>query len=113
MKPAIADRETAPMDASAKSWTFLTNHARILAAVAYAPDRRIRDTAERTGITERAGQRILRELETDGYLIRTRTGRRTRYIVHPARPLGELPVPAKATCSDCGQRPAVKAPSTG
>jgi DNA-binding MarR family transcriptional regulator len=34
-------------------WTFLTNHAHVLLAIARDPDLRLRDIAELVGITER------------------------------------------------------------
>jgi DNA-binding transcriptional ArsR family regulator len=62
-------------------WTFLTNHAHVLICVAREPEVRIRDLASAVGITERAVQRILTELEDAGYLQRERDGRRNRYSV--------------------------------
>lgn len=51
------------------------------------PDARIRDVAGAVGITERAAQRIVAELEEAGYLVRERAGRRNRYTLHPDMPL--------------------------
>lgn len=51
------------------------------------PDARIRDVADAVGITERAAQRIVAELEEAGYLVRERAGRRNRYTLHPEMPL--------------------------
>lgn len=62
-------------------WTFLTNHAHVLLCVARDPQARIRDLAERVGITERAVQRIIVELEEEGYLTHERDGRRNTYRV--------------------------------
>jgi DNA-binding IclR family transcriptional regulator len=64
-----------------KTWTFLTNHAQVLLCLAEDPDIRLRDVAERVGITERASQRILAELVKAGYVATTRVGRRNRYTV--------------------------------
>jgi DNA-binding IclR family transcriptional regulator len=64
-----------------RSWTFLTNHAQVLLCVAATPDIRLRDVAERVGITERSTQRILSELVAAGYVKATREGRRNRYTV--------------------------------
>jgi DNA-binding MarR family transcriptional regulator len=64
-----------------KTWTFLTNHAQVLICLAEDPDIRLRDVAERVGITERATQRILAELVESGYVTTTRVGRRNRYVV--------------------------------
>lgn len=69
------------------SWTFLTNHAHVLLCLAADPEIRLRDVATRVGITERAVQKIVSELEEAGYLTRTRHGRRNAYSVHGNRPL--------------------------
>lgn len=68
-------------------WTFLTNHAHVLIAVSRDPELRQRDISQLVGITEGAVQRILQELEDDGYIERERIGRRNRYTVRPGRPL--------------------------
>lgn len=44
---------------------------------------RLRDVAARIGITERAVQSIVADLEAAGYLTRTRVGRRNRYTIDP------------------------------
>lgn len=64
-----------------KTWTFLTNHAQVLLCLAETPDIRLRDVAERVGITERATQRILAELVEAGYVTSERVGRRNTYTV--------------------------------
>mgnify|MGYP002378246981 FL=1 len=64
------------------AWTFLTNHAHVLLCLARDPTARVRDIATSVGITERAVQRILSELEEGGYLTRQRDGRRNRYDVN-------------------------------
>ncbi len=69
------------------SWTFLTNHAHVLLCLAQNPSERIRDIATEVGITERAVQRIILELEADGYLERIREGRRNVYKVFSRKPL--------------------------
>lgn len=69
------------------SWTFLTNHAHVLLVIAHEPDVRIRDIAERVGITQRAVQRIVAELHTEGYIDIEKEGRRNRYTVRPSQPL--------------------------
>jgi DNA-binding Lrp family transcriptional regulator len=64
----------------------LTNHARVLICIARDPTRRIRDIAEEIGITERAAQLIIADLEQSQYLTRTRVGRRNTYSISPRRP---------------------------
>jgi DNA-binding Lrp family transcriptional regulator len=68
-------------------WTFLTNHGHVLLCIAKDPGIRLRDVAERVGITERAAQRIVADLVEAGYISRRRQGRRNIYEIHPERPL--------------------------
>jgi DNA-binding transcriptional ArsR family regulator len=68
-------------------WTFLTNHAHVLMCVAENPNVLLRDVASRVGITERAAQRIVTELEEAGYLERERDGRRNVYRLNTGMPL--------------------------
>ncbi|MDH6238319.1 winged helix-turn-helix domain-containing protein [Cryobacterium sp. CG_9.6] len=68
-------------------WTFLTNHAHVLLCVSENPNTRLRDIADMVGVTERAAQRIISELEEAGYLERVREGRRNSYLLNPAMPL--------------------------
>jgi DNA-binding MarR family transcriptional regulator len=68
-------------------WDFLTNHAHVLTCVAHDPGIRLRDIATVVGITERAAHRILSELVEEGYVLRTREGRRNRYTVVADLPL--------------------------
>ena len=65
------------------TWTFLTNHSHVLLALYRNADLRQRDLAQLVGITEGAVQRILHDLEADGYLDIERVGRRNHYTVHP------------------------------
>ncbi len=79
--------EVPPPEAPSSGWTFFSNHAYVLFTVAADPQARLRDIAERVEITERAVQRILAELEAEGYVTITKEGRRNRYKVNPRRPL--------------------------
>lgn len=72
-------------DAPARRWTFLTNHAHVLLCISESPDIRIRDIAERVGITERAAHRIVADLVAEGYISATKVGRRNRYTIDSAR----------------------------
>ncbi|MFI9829317.1 MarR family transcriptional regulator [Streptomyces sp. NPDC051913] len=64
-------------------WTFLTSHARVLAAIAEDHTTRIRDIAARCRLTERAVQKIISDLEADGYLTHRREGRSNTYRIEP------------------------------
>ena len=68
-------------------WTFLTNHAQVLLCIARNRRMTARQIAETVGITERAVQRIVVDLEAAGYISHHRDGRRNIYDVHPDRPL--------------------------
>jgi len=68
-------------------WTFLSNHGHVLVALAADPHARMRDVAERVGITERAVQLIVRDLQQAGYLDVKRVGRRNTYSVITGLPL--------------------------
>ncbi|MGW2478094.1 helix-turn-helix transcriptional regulator [Streptomyces sp. NPDC001665] len=68
-------------------WTFITNHARVLATIAEDPTVRIRDIAAHCRLTERAVQRIIADLEQDGYLSHTREGRANTYRIAPDKVL--------------------------
>jgi len=64
-------------------WTFLTNHAHVLIALAREPSVRVRDLAAVVGITERAVLQILSDLEDAKVLERSREGRRNVYRLNP------------------------------
>ena len=69
------------------SWTFLTNHAHVLLCIAKDNQARICDLAVSTNVTERAVQRIIAELEEEGYLRHMRVGRRNVYQIIGDQPL--------------------------
>lgn len=105
--PDDDDRETMPpkkgageeQATSAAAWTFLTNHAHVLICLARDPFLRLRDVAVTVGITERAAQRIVADLEAAGAITRTREGRRNRYALHSEIPLRH-PVEAHRSVGD-------------
>lgn len=70
-----------------RSWTFLTNHAHVLLAIAASPDLRLREIADLVGVTERTAVQIIDDLEQGGYLSRERRGRRNHYTVDQRRHL--------------------------
>jgi predicted transcriptional regulator len=72
-------------------WRFVTNHTQVLLCVAREPDLRLRDIAQRVGITERAVQRIVADLVRSGVVSSQRVGRRNRYVVDRAALLGQFP----------------------
>ncbi len=75
-------------DVAVTTWTFLTNHAQVLLCLAQNGGRMTaREIASTVGITERAVQRIVDDLEDSGYVSRFRDGRNNRYEIHPDLPM--------------------------
>jgi DNA-binding IclR family transcriptional regulator len=74
---------------SAGSWTFLTNHARVLLCIAHDPGVRLRDIAARLDITERSAYGIVTDLAQAGYIVKQKDGRRNRYQIQAHLPLPE------------------------
>jgi sugar-specific transcriptional regulator TrmB len=72
---------------SLRSWTFITNHAQILLAVAQDPAATVADLAAAAEITERSAYRILADLQRDGYVRRRKLGRHNVYAINPSMPL--------------------------
>jgi hypothetical protein len=72
------------------SWTFLTNHARVLLCVANDPGVRLRDIAASLDVTERSAFGIISDLVEAGYVVKEKDGRRNRYHIQKHLPLPEL-----------------------
>jgi DNA-binding Lrp family transcriptional regulator len=70
-----------------RHWTFLSNHARVLVCLARDRNARLRDVATQVGITERAVQKIVGDLEEGGVISRQRAGRRNSYRLNVELPL--------------------------
>lgn len=64
------------------NWTFLTNHAHVVILLAEETDLPLREVASRVGITERAVQRIVADLEVSGVLSHIKVGRKNNYSVN-------------------------------
>jgi predicted transcriptional regulator len=71
------------------SWSFLTNHARVLLCIAHDPGARLRDIAASLSITERSAHAIVADLAEAGYVVKHKDGRRNRYQVRADLPLAE------------------------
>lgn len=81
------------------TWTFFSNHAHVLLLLCEEPDLRMRDIAQRVLITERAVQRILRDLAADKYVVVRKEGRRNHYAVCFDAPLRH-PLESNVTVGD-------------
>ena len=82
-----------------QNWTFLSNHAHVVIALAKDATLRVRDLAEQVGITERAVTQIVSDLEAAGVLAKERTGRRNMYHIDETVPLRH-PVESHRTVGD-------------
>lgn len=65
----------------------MTNHTHVLILLHRNPDMVLRQVAQQVGITERAVQRIVQDLEEGGFIERERVGRRNHYEVVTDMPL--------------------------
>jgi hypothetical protein len=74
---------------AAPSWTFLTNHARVVLCIAHDPGVRLRDIAATLDITERSAYGIVTDLAQAGYIVKQKDGRRNRYQIQAHLPLLE------------------------
>lgn len=72
---------------SAKHWTFITNHGAVLALIGERTMITAREIGQNLGITERTVHNIISDLETAGYITKSKIGRRNHFVVHPGLPL--------------------------
>lgn len=88
MQKQVAEQSNpAESPAAIPRWTFLTNHAHVLAILHSDSEVILRQVAIAVGITERAVQRIILDLEEGGFIEREKVGRRNRYNVLLEKPL--------------------------
>jgi DNA-binding transcriptional regulator PaaX len=69
------------------SWTLFSNHGHVLVCLARNCEARLRDVASDVGITERAVQKIVRDLQDGGMISVTKKGRRNYYRIHKKQKL--------------------------
>lgn len=95
-RPAPANASSEPTTPAPAGWPMLTHHAHVMLALQREPEATVRLLSERVGLTERAVQRILSELEKMQLLERRRVGRRNAYVLHLDRTLPH-PLEARGT----------------
>ena len=88
-----------PLPKQPHRWTFLTNHAHVLILLRAQPEQILREVAHQVGITERAVQRIIQDLEAAGFIRRQKIGRQNQYEVLADQPLRH-PIEAHRTIGD-------------
>ena len=77
----------APSESAGAHWTFLTNHSHVLVLLSRNPFLVLREVALQVGITERAVQRIIADLESAGVIEREKVGRQNHYRIRTKQPL--------------------------
>lgn len=77
-------------------WHFFSNYAHVLVCLAENPHARLRDVAERVGITERTALRLITQLDEAGILKRVKEGRRNSYVIDTSEHLRH---PIEAHCT--------------
>ena len=77
-------------------WTFFSNHGHVFFCLARDGDARLRDVAADVGITERAVQKIVKDLQQAGYIEVRKQGRCNRYRINRRKALRH---PLEAHCS--------------
>ena len=68
-------------------WTFFSNYGHVLVCLARNREARLRDVAAQVGITERAVQKIVRDMQDAGILTVTKHGRCNRYRINRRKSL--------------------------
>jgi DNA-binding Lrp family transcriptional regulator len=68
----------------ARKWNFLSNYGLVLTHLFQNSQATLREIARGTDLTERAVYQIVRELEENGFISKTRVGRRNTYTVNEA-----------------------------
>jgi hypothetical protein len=68
-------------------WTFFSNYGHVLVCLSRNREARLRDVAAEVGITERAVQKIVRDLQNEGFLTVTKQGRCNRYHINRRKSL--------------------------
>ena len=84
------------MSTTEADWTFLSSHAHILICLAENPQAKLRDIADRVGVTERTVMRLITQLDQAGFLKRSRRGRGNHYEIIVREPLRH-PIEARCT----------------
>jgi len=98
-KTVVKPQSTASTAPTGHRWTFLTNHAHVLILLSRESPMVLREVAMRIGITERAVQRIISDLEEGGFIEREKIGRSNHYRISVHLPLRH-PIEAHRSIGD-------------
>lgn len=90
------------MPKTSREWSFLSNHAHVLCCIARDPECTMQNMADQVGITLRAVQRIVAELEQGGMVSHQHKGRHNCYKIHAEKSLRH-PLESHHTVADLMQ----------
>ncbi len=96
----VAPPVAPPSEAAGTHWTFLTNHSHVLLLLSRDPSLVLREVALQIGITERAVQRIIADLESGGIIEREKVGRQNHYRIRTDQPLRHGIVESRRTIGE-------------
>jgi predicted transcriptional regulator len=68
-------------------WGFITNHGLVLATITKHPSSTARDIGDAVGLTERATLKIIKDLDDEGFITKSKVGRNNVYRIHTEVPL--------------------------
>jgi Mn-dependent DtxR family transcriptional regulator len=68
-------------------WTFFSNYGHVLVCLSRNNEARLRDVALEVGITERAVQKIVRDMQDAGFITVSKQGRCNRYRLNKRKSL--------------------------
>jgi DNA-binding Lrp family transcriptional regulator len=68
-------------------WTFFSNYGHVLVCLSRNNEARLRDVAFEVGITERAVQKIVRDMQDAGFITVSKQGRCNRYRLNKRKSL--------------------------
>jgi predicted ArsR family transcriptional regulator len=77
-------------------WTFFSNYGHVLVCLARNREARLREVAAEVGITERAVQKIVRDMQDAGVITVSKQGRCNRYRINRRKSLRH---PLESHCS--------------
>ena len=69
------------------NWTFFSNYGHVLVCLSRNNEARLRDVAFEVGITERAVQKIVKDLQEAGFITVAKQGRCNRYWLNKRKSL--------------------------
>lgn len=75
-------KKDSSLNGSDGKWTFLSNYAHVILYLYQHSNCTLRTVSQEVGITERAVQKIVADLEADGFLEKKKEGRKNTYKIH-------------------------------